>query len=149
MPAMSIDVLSLLPHRYPMLLVDRIVETEPGKRAVGIKRVTSGEWASAAPGGSVTAGEMPHILVVEALAQLTAAILVGLIDGAIGAVGYFLGIDRVRFRGAVVPGDELRLEVELVQFRRGMCRTRGIARVGEIVVVRADMTTVVRASGTT
>lgn len=146
MTDMPIDVLSLLPHRYPMLLVDRIVETVPGKRAVGIKRVTSGEWSSAAPGGPMTPGEMPHVLVVEALAQLTAAILVGLIDGASGAVGYFLGIDRVRFRGAVVPGDELRLEVELLRFRRGMCRTRGIARVGDLVVVRADMTTVVRAA---
>lgn len=146
MTSVPIDVLSLLPHRYPMLLVDRIVETVPGKRAVGIKRVTSGEWASGAPGGTSTAGEMPHLLVVEALAQLTAAILVGLIDGASGAVGYFLGIDHVRFRGAVTPGDELRLEVELVQFRRGMCRTRGVARVGDTVVVRANMTTVVRAT---
>lgn len=146
MAGMSIDVLSLLPHRYPFLLVDRIVETVPGRRAVGIKRVTSGEWASSAPGGSVTPGAMPHMLIVEARAQLTAAILAGLIDGASGAVGYFLGIDRVRFRGAVVPGDELRLEVELLRFRRGLCRTRGIARVGDLVVVRADMTTVVRAA---
>jgi len=146
MTGMSIDVLSLLPHRYPMLLVDRVIETEPGKRAVGIKRVTSGEWSSGAPGGVMTPGGTPHMLVVEALAQLTAAIFVGLIDGASGAVGYFLGIDRVRFRGAVVPGDELRLEVELIQFRRGVCRTRGIARVGDTIVVRGNMTTVVRAA---
>lgn len=88
---------------------------------------------------------MPHTLVVEALAQLTAAILVGRIDGASGVVGYFLGIDHVRFRGAVVVGDELHLEVELRQFRRGICRTHGVARVGDAIVVSADLTTVVRA----
>lgn len=141
----TIDVLSLLPHRYPFLLLDRIVEVDPGKRAVGIKLVTSGEWCSDAPVPTAGAIAMPQTLIVEALAQLTAAIFVGLIDGANGAVGYFMGIDRVRFRGSARPGDELLLEVVLRQFRRGVCRTHGVARVGDRVVVTADLTTVVRA----
>jgi len=141
----TIDVLSLLPHRYPFLLLDRIVEVDPGKRAVGIKLVTSGEWCSGAPVAGAGAIAMPQTLIVEALAQLTAAILVGLTDSASGAVGYFLGIDRVRFRGSALPGDELLLEVVLRQFRRGVCRTHGVARVGDRVVVTADLTTVLRA----
>lgn len=147
MPEASIDVHTLLPHRYPFLLVDRIVDVEPGRRATGIKRVTGGEWCSDYPYGANASGAMPHTLIIEALAQLTAAILVGLVDGASGAIGYFLGIDRVRCRGVVVPGDELDLSVELIQFRRGICRTHGVARVGDQVVVRADLTTVVRAAG--
>lgn len=141
-----VDVHTLLPHRYPFLLVDRIVDVEPGRRATGIKRVTGGEWCSDYPGGRGTSGSMPHTLIIEALAQLTAAILVGLVDSASGAIGYFLGIDRVRCRGVAVPGDEIELSVELIQFRRSICRTHGIARVGRQVVVRADLTTVVRAA---
>lgn len=141
----TIDVLSLLPHRYPFLLIDRITEVEPGKRASGMKRVTGGEWSCVAAGVLDASCAMPHTLIVEALAQLTAAILIGLVDGANGAVGYFLGIDHVRFRGEAMPGDELRLEVELRQFRRGICRTRGTARVDGRVIVSADLTTVVRA----
>jgi 3-hydroxyacyl-[acyl-carrier-protein] dehydratase len=98
---------------------------------------------------------MPHLLVVEALAQLTAAILVGLVPGG-EAVGYFMGLERVRCRGTVRAGDLLRLEVRLVRFRRGICRTQGEAwvvdeRDGADVeaaprtrVVRAGLTTVVR-----
>lgn len=139
------DVLSLLPHRYPFLLVDRVTEVEPGKRAVGVKRVTSGEWSSGTSAALIGVSGMPHTLIVEALAQLTAAILIGLVDGADGTVGYFLGIDRVRFRGAAMPGDDLRLEVELRQFRRGMCRTHGVASLDGRTIVSADLTTVVRA----
>ena len=138
------DVLALLPHRYPLLLVDAITGGEPGRHATGRKRVTGAEWSAAAPGGVGSAGTMPHLLVVEALAQLTGALLVELVDGAGGAVGYFLGVDRVRCRGVVRAGDELTLGVSLVSFRRGICRTRGVAHVDGACVVRADLTTVVR-----
>jgi 3-hydroxyacyl-[acyl-carrier-protein] dehydratase len=130
-------VLALLPHRYPFLLVDRVIALEPGRRAEGVKRVTGAEWFAGA-------GAMPGGLIVEALAQLSAAVLLGLVDGASGALGYFLGIDRVRYRGVVRPGDELRLVVELRQFRRGICRTHGEAFVAARRIVRADLTTVLR-----
>jgi 3-hydroxymyristoyl/3-hydroxydecanoyl-(acyl carrier protein) dehydratase len=87
---------------------------------------------------------MPHLLIVEALAQLSAAVLVTLLDGSAVAVGYFLGISNVRFRGRAAPGDVLDLSIELRQFKRGVCKTRGIARVGAIEVVRADLTTIMR-----
>ncbi|MBV9880040.1 MAG: beta-hydroxyacyl-ACP dehydratase [Gemmatirosa sp.] len=144
MPASALDVRALLPHRYPLLLVDAITDVEPGRRAVGRKCVTGAEWCAGSPAGLGRPGAMPHTLIVEALAQLSAAILVGLVDRAEGAVGYFLGLDRVRCRGTAAPGDVIELEVALVQFRRGICRTRGVARVGSTVVVRADLTTVVR-----
>lgn len=145
-PAPALDVLALLPHRYPLLLVDAITELEPGRRAVGLKRVTGGEWSAGAPAGLGAAGAMPHTLLIEALAQLSAAVLVGLVDAADGAVGYFLGFDRVRCRGAARPGDAVRLEVTLRQFRRGVCRTAGVASVDGVQLVRAELTTVVRAA---
>lgn len=142
----ALDLLAILPHRYPLLLVDAITELEPGRRAVGVKCVTGGEWCAGAPfaPGTAPSAAMPHGLIVEALAQLSAAILVGLVESGAGAVGYFLGFDNVRYRGAARPGDELRLEITLRQFRRGVCRTHGTAHVGRTLLVRADLTTVVR-----
>jgi 3-hydroxyacyl-[acyl-carrier-protein] dehydratase len=137
------DVRALLPHRYPFLLVDRVTALDPGRRAEGIKRVTGGEWFL---GGAAPAGAMPGGLVVEALAQLSGAVIVGLVDGAAGAVGYFLGLDRVRYRGAARAGDEIRLVVELLRFRRGICRTRGEAWVDGRRIVRAELTTALRAA---
>ncbi len=147
------DVLELLPHRYPFLLLDRITSVEPGKRATGVKRVTGGEWffgeassfaasqTSMLPGGLT----MPNSLIVEALAQLSAALL---IDPRARAesplVGYFMGIDRVRYRGVARPGDEIQLGVELLRFRRGILRTRGVAHVDGRRIVRAELTTVLR-----
>lgn len=140
------DVLDLLPHRFPFLLVDRITALEPGRRAEGSKRVTGGEWFL----GEATLDPdppsdrvMPSGLVVEALAQLSAAVLIGLVENAAGAVGYFMGLDRVRYRGTVRAGDDLRLAVELRQFRRGVCRLHGDAWVDGRRIVRADLTIVV------
>lgn len=139
------DIFDLLPHRFPFLLVDRITALDPGRRAEGIKRVTGNEWflgeatLDAAPPPDIG---MPNGLVVEALAQLSAAVLIGVVDSA-SAVGYFMGLDRVRYRGTVRAGDDLRLAVELRQFRRGVCRLHGDAWVGAHRVVRADLTIVV------
>lgn len=137
------DVLALLAHRYPLLLVDRIVALEPGVRAVGLKRVTGDEWFMRGRSDGVRV--MPAPLVVEALAQTTGALLLGLAGDPETMVAYFMGFDRVRCRGGAEPGDELTLEVTLQQFRRGICRTHGRATAGGREVVRADLTTVVRA----
>jgi len=143
-PPPQFDPMTLLPHRFPLLLVDRITAVEPGKRATGVKVVTGNEWSSVGSNRDPAALEMPHLLIVEALAQLSAAVLVTLLEGSAGAIGYFLGIGNVRFRGRAAPGDVLDLSIELRQFKRGVCRTRGIARVGSLDIVRADLTTIIR-----
>lgn len=138
------EPLTLLPHRFPLLLVDRITSVEPGVRATGVKAVTGNEWSTIGSSYDAGAQAMPHLLVVEALAQLSAAVLVTLLEGSEGAIGYFLGITNVRFRGRAAPGDVLDLTIELQQFKRGVCRTRGIARVGALDVVRAELTTIIK-----
>jgi 3-hydroxyacyl-[acyl-carrier-protein] dehydratase len=136
-------VLALLPHRYPFLLVDRITVVEPGRRVLGRKQVTAGEWAGpAVPEGTLA---MPGLLVVEALAQTSAALLLGLLDASEGAVGYFVGMHRVRLRDAARPGDTLQLAVELRSFRRGIARLLGTGIVeGRGVAASAEFTTIVR-----
>lgn len=148
--SMLLDPQTLLPHRFPLLLVDRITGVEPGKRATGTKAVTGNEWTSVGCAGDGGAWEMPHLLIVEALAQLSAAVLVTLLEGGEGgegAVGYFLGINNVRCRGRAAPGDVLELSIELRQFKRGVCKTHGVARVGATDIVRADLTTIMRVAG--
>lgn len=137
-----LDVLDVLGHRYPFLLVDRLRVVESGKRAVGIKRVTAGDWWSEAADSGMW--EMPGTLVVEALAQTSAAVLIGLVNDSPGAVGYFASADRVRFRSRPSVGDTLLLAVELVWYRRGVARLRGIASVGGRLAVSANFTTVIR-----
>jgi len=137
-----LDVLDVLGHRYPFLLVDRLRVVEAGRRAVGLKRVTGGDWWSEA--GDFGMWEMPATLVVEALAQTSAAVLIGLLNDSSGAVGYFASADRVRFRSLPRVGDTLILTVELVWYRRGVARLRGIASVDGRLAVSANFTTVVR-----
>ncbi len=136
-------VLGLLPHRYPFLLVDRITVVEPGRRVVGLKRVTGAEWAG--PGVPRGVLAMPGLLVVEALAQTSAALLMGLLDDTEDVVGYFVAMHRVRLREPALPGDTLRLAVELHSFRRGIARLRGSGAVdGRGIAASAEFTTVVR-----
>jgi 3-hydroxyacyl-[acyl-carrier-protein] dehydratase len=135
---------ALLPHRYPFLLVDRIRVIEPGRLAVGSKRITAGEWWCA-PAGAETAG-IPFSLVVEALAQTTCALLQAAADGTGGAIAYFVAADRVRFRHRARPGDELQLTVTLRSWRRGVCRTHGVATVDGRLVASATLTTMLRAT---
>jgi 3-hydroxyacyl-[acyl-carrier-protein] dehydratase len=143
-----LDTQALLAHRYPFLLIDRITSVEDGLSAEAIKLVTGNEWffSGVGAGGGFPLGTraMPGGLVVEALAQLTAAVLIGLVDDTEGAVGYFMGLDQVRYRGYAKPGDELRLTAKLLRFRRGICRTRGEAWVNGKRIVRAEITTAVR-----
>jgi 3-hydroxyacyl-[acyl-carrier-protein] dehydratase len=136
-------VQALLPHRYPFLLVDRIDVVERAKRVVGLKQVSAGEWWA---DGSATA-VMPFGLVLEALAQTSGALVQDLAAGMQGAVAYFMGADRVRMRRPPRVGDELTLDVSLRLWRRGLCRTHGIATIGGAIVLTADLTTIIR-SGT-
>jgi 3-hydroxyacyl-[acyl-carrier-protein] dehydratase len=143
-----LDIQALLAHRYPFLLIDRITALEDGVSAEGVKLVTGNEWffGGAGTGGTFPLGTraVPSALVVEALAQLTAAVLLGLVDESDGAVGYFMGLDQVRYRGYAKPGDEIRLRAKLLRFRRGICRTQGEAWVMEKRIVRAEITTAIR-----
>ncbi len=111
------QIQEILPHRYPFLLVDRIIEVEYGKRAVGLKNVSMGDpfFQGHFPGFPV----MPGVLIIEALAQVGAVALLGS-DEHRGKMALFAGIDGVRFKRQVVPGDVLRLEVELDKMRRGV-----------------------------
>ncbi len=110
------QIQEIIPHRYPMLLVDRIIEIEEGRRAVGIKNVSNGDafFTGHFPGFPV----MPGVLIVEALAQVGAVALLRLPENR-GKIAFFAGIDGVRFKRQVVPGDVLRLEVEIGKLRRG------------------------------
>lgn len=138
----AVAIEALLPHRFPFLLVDRIEVAVPGERVVGSKRITGGDCAPGFGEGEA----MPFCVVLEALAQTSGALVRDLAvgDASRGAVAYFMGADRVRFRRPPRAGDVLTLTVSLRQWRRGICRTRGVATVDGDVVVTAEMTTVVR-----
>jgi len=130
------QIQEIIPHRYPFLLVDRILELEPGKRAVGIKNVTVNEpfFQGHFPGRPV----MPGVLIVEALAQVGAvAMLVQ--DEYRGRLAYFAGIDGVRFKRVVVPGDTVRLEVELGKMRRGIGVGTATATVDGELAARGEL----------
>lgn len=129
----------LLPHRYPFLLVDRIDVQQPGQLVCGYRRLTRTDWWL---GGHDTA--MPFSLVLEALAQTSGALIPDLADSSPGAVAYFMGADRVRQRHQPVAGDLLQMEVSLLRWRRGLCRTRGVATVDGTLVMSAELATMVR-----
>jgi beta-hydroxyacyl-ACP dehydratase FabZ len=130
-----------LPHRYPFLLVDRIVELEPFKRIVGIKQVTINEpfFQGHFPGAPV----MPGVLVVEALAQCGAVLALREIEDREKKLVLFSGIDNARFRRAVVPGDTLVLEVTALRFRQRAQRMRGEAKVNGQLVAEAEIMSIV------
>jgi 3-hydroxyacyl-[acyl-carrier-protein] dehydratase len=138
----AIDALGVLAHRYPFLLIDRLRVVEPGRRALGLKRVTGPEWFGVASDDQVRA--MPGLLVVEALAQTSAGVLLGLVEGSAGAIGYFAAAQRVRFRTLPGAGDTLLCAVELVWFRRGVARLKGVATVDGRLATSAEFTAVVR-----
>ena len=128
------DIQKLVPHRYPFLLIDRVVERVPGERVVALKNVTINEpfFQGHFPGQPV----MPGVLIVEAIAQ-TALILIS--DDSGEKIPLFMGIDKARFRRQVVPGDQLRIEVELVQMRRNVCKAHGVVTVDGEKAAEADI----------
>ncbi|MCG8467499.1 MAG: UDP-3-O-acyl-N-acetylglucosamine deacetylase [Gemmatimonadetes bacterium] len=131
------EIMKLLPHRYPMLLVDRVLDFEEGKRIVGVKNVTANEpfFVGHFPDHPV----MPGVLIVEALAQCGGLLLLQGAENPEETVVYLLSIDEVKFRHPVVPGDQLSLEIELVQFRGRRGKMKGMARVDGQVVAEATM----------
>ncbi len=138
----SAEIQKIIPHRYPFLLVDRVLESEPGKRIVAEKNVTINEWFFQGhfPGRPV----MPGVLIVEALAQVGAVALLSQPEHA-GKIVFFAGIDAVRFRRVVVPGDTLHLSVELTKMRSRVGKGRGeawvegqLAAEGEFTFALAD-----------
>ncbi len=130
------QIQEIIPHRYPMLLVDRILELEPGVRAVGIKNVSHGDafFVGHFPGYPV----MPGVLIVEALAQVGAVALLQMPEHR-GKLVFFAGIDGVRFKRQVVPGDVLRLEVELGKLRRGFGSGNATATVDGLLAAQGQL----------
>ena len=131
-------IMSVLPHRYPFLLVDRVLEMEAGKRIVAIKNVTANEhfFVGHFPGHPV----MPGVLIIEAMAQVGGILLIKEFEDRDDKVPYFLGIDKARFRRPVQPGDQLRFEVEVLRLRKNYCKVQGKALVDGRLVAEALLT---------
>lgn len=126
----NIQIQSIIPHRYPFLLVDKIIELEEGKKAVGIKSVTINEpfFQGHFPNNPL----MPGVLIVEAMAQVGAVAVMTLEENK-DKLAVFTGIDKIRFRKQVRPGDTLKMEVELIAMRRGIGKAEAVAYVdGEV-----------------
>lgn len=127
----------LLPHRYPMLLVDRVLDWKAGKFIRGVKNVTVNEpfFQGHFPGHPI----MPGVLIIEAMAQVGGMLLLGTIEDPDQKVVYFMSLDNVKFRRPVLPGDQLRCELEMIQNRGRTCRMKGVAYVDGNVVAEAEM----------
>ena len=128
---------NIMPHRYPMLLIDRVIDLVPGKTVTAIKNVTINEpfFVGHFPGHPI----MPGVLIIEAMAQAGGILLLNAVDDPQTKVVYFMGIDGVRFRKPVTPGDQLRFELEMLSFRRSMCKMAGKAFVGDTLVTEATL----------
>jgi len=130
------EIQNIIPHRYPFLLVDRILEVEPGKKAIGIKNVTANEpfFQGHFPGNPI----MPGVLIVEALAQ-TACVAGLTLEENKGKLGVFTGIESMKFRKQVTPGDTLKLEAEFLVFKLGMGKVKVRATVEDQVAAEGEL----------
>lgn len=130
------DIMDVLPHRYPMLLVDRILESDEKEYIVGLKNLTINEpfFQGHFPGDPI----MPGVYQLEAMAQV-AGLLVNQITKRAGAIAYFVAVDNARFRRILRPGDQLRMEIRVLRFRMGMCKVHGQIIVDGEVASEADL----------
>ena len=131
------EIQEIIPHRYPFLLIDKIEELEPGVRAVGYKNVTMNEYFF--QGHFPEEPVMPGVLIIEAIAQL-GAIIVMSNPANKGKTAYFGGLDKVKFRQKVVPGDVLRIETEITKMKGHVGRGRGVAYVGDKKAAEGEFT---------
>lgn len=133
------DVMNLLPHRYPFLLIDRILEFEPGKRVVGLKNVTINEpfFQGHFPGHPI----MPGVLLLEAMAQTGGVLALKSIpeEDVKKKVLYFMSIDKAKFRKPVTPGDQVRFELDMIRERGAVKSFKAVATVDGAVVAEAEM----------
>jgi 3-hydroxyacyl-[acyl-carrier-protein] dehydratase len=136
------DIMGLLPHRYPFLMIDRVEDIVLSESAVGLKNVTINEpfFQGHFPGQAV----MPGVLIVEAMAQTAAALVMYTLgEDAHGKVVYFMSVDDARFRKPVVPGDTLRIHVTRLQNRRSVWKFKGEAKVGDTLVANATFSAMI------
>jgi UDP-3-O-[3-hydroxymyristoyl] N-acetylglucosamine deacetylase/3-hydroxyacyl-[acyl-carrier-protein] dehydratase len=137
-PILDVEqIMQYLPHRYPFLLVDRVVEYEEGKRIIGLKNVTINEpfFVGHFPGRPT----MPGVLIIEAMAQVGGLLLMDSIENPEDKIVYFMTLDNVKWRRPVVPGDQIRFEVEVLQIRGRNARMQGVGTVDGQVVAEAEM----------
>lgn len=135
------EIMNTIPHRYPFLLVDKILEMDIGKRVVGIKNVTINEpfFMGHFPGHPI----MPAVLIIEAMAQTGGVMLLNTVDDPKKYLVYFTRVDKAKFRRPVLPGDQLRFELEMKTLRRGMCTMQGFAYVDGKLAAEAELSSVI------
>lgn len=136
------DILDILPHRFPMLLVDRVTECDNATRIVALKNVTINEpfFAGHYPGDPI----MPGVLQIEAMAQTGGILMLRMNKGDSRKVPVFMGIDKARFRKMAGPGDQLRIEVQLIQRRGDIARLSGKIFIGDALASEAELTCMLR-----
>ena len=133
------EIQRLLPHRYPFLMIDRILELEPGKRAVGLKNVTINEpfFVGHFPGNPI----MPGVLILESMAQVGGILVKKTLNLGPDKLLVFTGVDKAKFRRPVRPGDQLRMELDLTSLRSRVVKANGKTFVEGILVAEAELTT--------
>ncbi|MBL7071073.1 MAG: 3-hydroxyacyl-ACP dehydratase FabZ [Candidatus Omnitrophica bacterium] len=129
------DIKRILPHRDPFLFVDKVIETGVDKRIVGIKKITGEEYFFKGhfPGRPI----LPGVIMIEAMAQLSGILLLNK-EECLERGAYFIGVNNVRFRKAIIPGDELRLEAEIVKMRTRLTKVHSAVKLGDEVICEAD-----------